>query len=241
MIWCLHGFLGCGADWDALGAHWPADLPGLRAPDLFASAPRRETLSAFGTRFAAQVADTDASPALVGYSLGGRLALHALLAAPDHWRAAVIVSAHLGLPTARERAARRINDAAWAARFARGRWTALIADWNARAVFGARPSGLERPESAYDRAALAAALTDWSLGRQQPLEARLAAVSAPILWVAGADDPRYLAEGERARSACPRVELTVAPGAGHRVPWEQPDWFAREAATFLRRHGVVSS
>jgi len=241
VIWCLHGFLGRGADWDGLRAAWPSDVLRFHTPNLFTHPPRHESLAAFGTRFAAEVAEADPAPVVVGYSLGGRLALHALLARPDRWRAAVIVSAHLGLLDPAERAARLADDARWAARFANDDWTAVVDDWNARSVFAGRPAATPRPASAYDRAALAAALTDWSLGRQEPLADRLAALAVPILWIAGEHDARFAAQGERARDACGHVELKSAPGAAHRVPWEAPAWFAAEVAGFLRRHGIVSS
>jgi 2-succinyl-6-hydroxy-2,4-cyclohexadiene-1-carboxylate synthase len=241
MIWCLHGFLGRGADWDALRARWDPDLPRLRTPNLFSHPPRHESLTAFGARFADEVAHVDSAPIILGYSLGGRLALHALVARPSLWRAAVIVSAHLGLRQPAERAARVADDARWAARFRTDSWGAVTDDWNARPVFGGRPTATSRPRSAYDRDALAAALTEWSLGQQEPLDDRLADLALPIFWVAGEGDARFVAEGERARQACARVELALAPGAVHRVPWEAADWFAREVAGFLRRRSFVSS
>jgi 2-succinyl-6-hydroxy-2,4-cyclohexadiene-1-carboxylate synthase len=241
MIWCLHGFLGRGTDWDALRAGWPSDLPPLRTPDLFAHPPREESLAAFGARFAADVAAGDPTPVILGYSLGGRLALHALLARPDLWSAAIIVSAHLGLPEAADRAARLADDARWAARFQSAPWSAVLDDWNARPVFGGRAPALPRTPTAYDREALASALTAWSLGLQEPLADRLAALAVPILWIAGERDTRFVTQGERARDACAHVALIRAPGAAHRVPWEAPEWFAGEVAGFLRRHRIVSS
>ena len=241
MLWCLHGFLGRGADWEALRAGWEPDLPALRTPNLFTDPPQHESLAEFGVRFAHEVAQVDAAPAILGYSLGGRLALHALVARPEQWKAAIVVSAHLGMLDAAERATRVADDARWADRFRTGLWAAVIEDWNARPVFGGRPSAPPRPQSAYDREALAAALTTWSLGRQERLEARLSDLAMPILWIAGEQDERFVAEGERARKACRTVELSVAPGAVHRVPWETPEWFAHEVAGFLRRHHVVSS
>lgn len=56
LIACLHGFLGQPADWDFLRASFE-----IVAPDLFAGEP------------------IPAADVLVGYSMGGRLALHALL------------------------------------------------------------------------------------------------------------------------------------------------------------------
>ena len=117
MLWCLHGFLGRGADWEALRAGWEPDLPALRTPNLFTDPPQHESLAEFGVRFAHEVAQVDAAPAILGYSLGGRLALHALVARPEQWKAAIVVSAHLGMLDAAERATRVADDARWADRF----------------------------------------------------------------------------------------------------------------------------
>jgi 2-succinyl-6-hydroxy-2,4-cyclohexadiene-1-carboxylate synthase len=234
MLWCLHGFLGRGTDWDVLRAAWPADLPDLRTPELFAAGPRDASLVAFGERFAGEVAAVDPSPMLLGYSLGGRLALHALLARPGLWRAAVIVSAHLGLPEAGTRDERRATDAAWAERFRIEDWTTLLAEWNARDVFGGKAQPLARPESAFSREALAEGLETWSVGNQADLRAELPRLSVPILWIAGAEDHRYVAQAELALAHGVDVRLAFAPGAGHRVPWEAPEWFAETVMAFIR-------
>lgn len=235
MIWALHGFLGRGADWDALGrALERAGAPGLRAPDLFRRPPQVPTLAAWGAEFTAEVAAEDAAPILLGYSLGGRLALHALLAAPERWRRAVIVSAHPGLADPRERAERRRDDEQWAARFERESWDRLLEAWDARAVFGGTPTARARPEAAFDRAALAAALRAWSLGAQDDLRPALERLTIPVLWIAGARDARYAALAEEACGRLPHGTVAIAPDAGHRVPWERPEWFAERVITFIQ-------
>jgi 2-succinyl-6-hydroxy-2,4-cyclohexadiene-1-carboxylate synthase len=234
MLWCLHGFLGRGTDWDDVRASWPSELPAWRCPNLFGAMGPEETLEEFGARFAATVAAEDRAPVLVGSSLGGRLALHALLARPALWRGAVMVSTHLGLSEPGARHERRASDAAWAERFRAQSWASLLEEWNAREVFRGRAQALARPEPAYDRNALAHALEAWSLGNQTHLLPRLASLPMPILWIAGAEDDRYVAQGELAAAHGKAVVLRVAPRAAHRVPWEAPEWFAREVAGFVR-------
>ena len=234
MLWCLHGFLGRGADWDGLRAGWPRDLPALRTPDLFTRSFVEDSLEAFGAGFADRVAHADSAPVLLGYSLGGRLALHALLARPGLWRGAIVVSAHLGLPDEAARGERLATDASWAAHFQTDPWDRVVAEWNAREVFGGRPQSLPRREAEYDREALAHGLDAWSLGRQAFLAPRLATLRFPVLWVAGADDTRYADQARLAASHGPTVQVQLAANAGHRVPWEQPDWFARELVAFVR-------
>lgn len=235
MIWALHGFLGRGADWDDLRRTLArTGAPALRTPDLFAGPPRGRSLTAWGAEFAAEVAAEDTAPILLGYSLGGRLALHALLAAPDQWRGAIIVSAHPGLADPRARAERLRDDERWAALFEREPWERILEAWDARAVFGGAPTARVRPEAAFNRGALAAALRAWSLGRQDDLRPALQRLTLPVLWIAGARDARYVALAEEACGHLSRGTIAIAPDAGHRVPWERPDWFAERVTTFLQ-------
>lgn len=234
MIWCIPGFLGRPSDFDAFGAACAArGLPAARPVPLF-SRVRRETLEEFGAKFSSRIAREDPQAFLVGYSLGGRLALHALLANPSVWRGAIIISAHGGLPGAAEREVRQREDAAWAHRFERDPWDALLASWDARDAFAGRPRGIDRPAQAFSRNALAHGLRVWGLGQQDDLAPRLGTITCPVLWVAGAQDRRFVAEAERAMQYLPQGALAVAPGAAHRVPWETPDWFHTSAGAFLQ-------
>jgi pimeloyl-ACP methyl ester carboxylesterase len=59
-----------------------------------------------------------------------------------------------------------------------------------------------------------------------------------VLWVVGANDAKFLALAERAVPRMARATLVVAPGAGHRVPWEAEAWLAEKVAAFLRGGGL---
>lgn len=225
MIWCLHGFLGRSDDFRFL-----EPMP-IRCPDLFSAV---EPIEPWAQRFTAAVASADAAPVILGYSMGGRLALHALLAAPDLFRAAVIISAGLGVDGA-EREGRRAADEQWARRFEHDPWEAVIRDWNAQPLFGGRANSLERREADFDRGALAAALRLWSPASLPPLLPRLRQIAVPVLWVAGEHDRKYASTAQRAVEELPRGELWICPGSGHRVPWEQPDRFAERLGRFLEQ------
>jgi 2-succinyl-6-hydroxy-2,4-cyclohexadiene-1-carboxylate synthase len=171
---------------------------------------------------------------LIGYSLGGRLTLHALLADREHRiKNAIIISAGLGIEGAAARAERRRNDDLWATRFESDVWNDVVRDWNAQPLFGGRQTPNLRLESAFDRRALADALRRWSPAVHEPLEGRLHEIAARVLWIAGEDDERYVAEGRRAVERLPDATLWICPGAGHRVPWEQPERFIERLQTFL--------
>lgn len=165
---------------------------------------------------------------LVGYSMGGRLALQALIERHTFDRA-VIVSAGLNLEEGREE--RRARDEAWARRFEADPWDEVMRDWNAQPVFGGHV--VERFESDYDRRELARQLRENSPGVLPPLAPRLHKIAVPVLWIVGERDTAYVDVARRAVSLLPNAELWICPGAGHRVPWEQPQAFAARLRDFV--------
>ena len=206
MITAIPGFLGHPRDWDFLRD------AGLEVDAIdFSLATRIE-----------------AGELLLGYSMGGRLALEAL-ARGARFERAVIVSAGLNLESRRDE--RRERDEAWARRFESDPWDDVVRDWNAQPVFGGHE--MRRLERDYDRAALARALRAFSPGVLEPLAPRLARIDVPVLWIAGERDTAYVEVAHRAVGILPRAELWICPGAGHRVPWEQPEPFTRRLREFL--------
>ncbi len=173
--------------------------------------------------------------ALLGYSMGGRLALHALLQQPHPWQAAVIISAHPGLEHVAEREARRTADAEWAAMALTANWQDFIAAWDAQPVLTSTSVRTPQMDAslALRRREMARSFVDWSLGNQESLWPRLCEIKVPVLWVAGANDPKFLELAHRAVAEIPTAKLAIAPDAGHRVPWQAEEWLAAEVAGFL--------
>jgi 2-succinyl-6-hydroxy-2,4-cyclohexadiene-1-carboxylate synthase len=191
VITCLHGFLGNPRDWDFLrGAGFEISTPPLDAIP-------------------------DHGDVLLAYSLGGRLALHALLAGANYKRA-IFVSTGLGIADEELRAARRASDEAWAQRFESEDFAAVIADWNAQPVL-AGPS-LPRTRDDYDPRSL----REWSSGALPQVASRVHELTIPTLWIAGARDTKYVAEATKAASVAPNARAIIVNNAGHRVPWERP-------------------
>lgn len=238
MIWCLPGFLGTAADWKPFDEAWAATSgTTVRALDLFDKPLPAETPAQWAFKFVRALRQVDDAPIIAGYSMGGRLALHALLAEPRLFRAAIIVSAGLGIEGEEARQERRVRDDRWAARFETEEWRSVVADWNRQPIFGGSPTPRERSETEFDRDALATALRWWSPAVQKPLGELLGAVIAPVLWVAGERDERYVDEARRAAAILPDCTLWIVPGAGHRAPWDAEERFRERVAEFLGEVG----
>ena len=217
----LHGFLGRPPDWDGvLGDEW-------FKPDWLSLERGRPVRSRCADAPSAYLDDSarllnalGESGALLGYSMGGRIALHMLVQEPARWSRAIIVSASPGLSNDGERESRLRNDEAWAKRFRDDDWDAVVADWNAQGVFAYDPpEGLPRPKRDYDREALADALVEGSVARQADLRGRLRTLDVPILWIAGEWDAKYRDLAGECAALNPLFRSTILPGAGHRAPW----------------------
>lgn len=230
-LWCLHGAVGEAADWRGvgLGDTWP-----LRFVDLWRFlACRPMSLAETAGALNAEAAAAGGRHVLLGYSLGGRLALHALLEHGHPWQAAVIVAAHPGLEDDAERRARREADAAWAAA-ALADWERFVDEWQAQPVL-AGTACFDRNRLKRRRREVARSFVEWSLGGQASLWQRLGEIEVPVLWVTGERDTKFTALGRRAVNALPRGRHWLAEAAGHRVPWEVPGPFAARVAEFLEQ------
>ncbi len=238
--WCLHGAVGMAADWRGLAKQLAAGGIGSRAVDLWRfleCCPM--PLADFGKALNADASGEvfrGSGRALLGYSMGGRMALHALLENDHPWQAAVIVSAHPGLENNQERGNRRATDAEWATQALTGNWQQFLDAWNAQPVLG--NSAMRDPQASgrlmQRRREVARSFVDWSLGSQEPLWDRLGGISIPVLWIVGENDTKFLALAERAAALMPQATLAIAPGAGHRVPWDAETWFADQVSRFLK-------
>jgi len=238
--WCLHGAVGMAADFRTLAKDLAPSGISTRAVDLWRFLETESlALPDFGKALNEDAGGEilrGTGRSLLGYSMGGRLALHALLEDNHHWQAAVIVSANPGLENELDRSARRAQDGNWAAKAFAGDWRKFLDEWNGQPVLGG--GEIRDPDTAQrliaSRRQVARSFIDWSLGAQQPLWDRLAEIQIPVLWVAGENDPKYRELAERATHALPKGVLAVAPGAGHRVPWQAGPWFAERVARFLK-------
>jgi 2-succinyl-6-hydroxy-2,4-cyclohexadiene-1-carboxylate synthase len=170
---------------------------------------------------------------LIGYSMGGRLALHALLESGP-WDAAVIISANPGSRDPNEAAARRVADTVWATQALTMPWQDFIEKWNAQPLLGGvMRDRREDGKLMQRRREIARSFVDWSVGNQQPLWGKLSSIQIPTLWIAGENDAKFRAIAEEAAGLSDQFTLAIAPDAGHRVPWENEDWLVEKIAGFI--------
>ncbi len=230
MIWALHGAVGMAEDWRAFSS----EIEGVRRLDLWRYLDCCSmSLEKAGAAIAREIARVDDAPILLGYSMGGRLALHCLLAQPKMWKGAVIVSAHPGLSGEEEQIARRQKDAEWSAMALKGEWEVFLDRWQAQGVLDGAVEMPDRLPLKSRRASVARSFVDWSLGAQKDLRGDLRKVDCPVLWITGEKDHKFTSLGAEVVEYFPQATHRVIPECGHRVPWEKPDDFQRSVRQFI--------
>jgi 2-succinyl-6-hydroxy-2,4-cyclohexadiene-1-carboxylate synthase len=225
----LHGFTQTGRGWDAVVRHLSGERYRPLAPDLRGHGAARARRPADIDSCVRDIGRLVAGEfALAGYSMGGRLALHAALALGDRVTRLVLVSATAGIDDEDERARRRADDealAAWMA--ADGRLMSEVADrWGAQPLFaGQRPevaAAARADRQSNEPLDLAAALRGLGTGTMVPVWDRLAELAMPADIVAGERDAKFVALARRLAGGLPDSRLTIVPGAGHALPLEAP-------------------
>ena len=174
--------------------------------------------------------------AWLGYSMGGRYALHVALRHPRLVEKLVLVSTTAGLEDPAERQARRDSDEALAARVETEGVEPFLRWWLAQPLFSTLPESLAQVETRLDASAsgLAGSLRQAGTGTQDPLWEQLAALDMPVLVVAGELDTKYMALAERLRDAIgDNSTIAVIEGAGHACHLEKADEFVDVVSGWL--------
>ena len=177
---------------------------------------------------------------LLGYSMGGRLALHCAFRLPARVRRLVLESASPGLADADDRHRRRAADDALAERILEGGVAAFAHTWADREVLrpGPRrsPGDAERADGirrAQRPEGLAAALRGLGTGSLPSLWHRLPEIGVPTRLLVGALDEKFVGIARRMAASLEDVEVEVVPDAGHTVHLDRPDAWLRAVRRWL--------
>jgi 2-succinyl-6-hydroxy-2,4-cyclohexadiene-1-carboxylate synthase len=174
---------------------------------------------------------------LLGYSMGGRIALHAAFS--GYFRALILESASPGLATLAEREQRRASDEALAARIEQEGIEAFSDYWEKIPLFASqRQLATEqraalRAQRLNNRAhGLANSLRGVGTGAQPELYSRLPTLNLPVLLLAGERDSKFCTIAQQMALQLPQARLQIIPEAGHTIHLEQPEAFAAEVHNF---------
>lgn len=183
-----------------------------------------------------ELAMTVGPSTVVGYSMGGRTALHVALAPGNSVEQLVLIGATPGLADPVERAARRSADDDRAEHVGAIGVDAFLDEWLSAPLFANLPydpSGLEQRRR-NTPAGLAHSLRTAGTGAQEPLWDRLADIDVPVFVLAGEYDVKFTDIGRRMAQRLPDATFAAVPSAGHAAHAEQPEAVAELVAGWLR-------
>jgi 2-succinyl-6-hydroxy-2,4-cyclohexadiene-1-carboxylate synthase len=226
----LHGFTNTGRSWDpviaAFGERYRALAPDIRG---HGDASEREpvTLEAVIDDVGALL---DGPTTLVGYSMGGRIALHVALTLSERVERLVLVGASPGVADPGDRAARREADERLADEIAGLSIEELVAHWEsttaASGILAGQPAEVREVARAgrlrNTPAGLARALRGLGTGALPSLWDRLGELSMPVALIVGERDHKFRGIADEMADAMRDATVVVVPGAGHAVHLEAP-------------------
>ena len=236
----LHGFTGSASGW---GSHLDAfAAAGLRVIALDLHGHGMSDAPADPRRYAMECCQQDILAALhelgvrrgeallLGYSMGGRIALYTAFS--GFFRALILESASPGLEDPAEREQRRDSDEALAASIERDGVQAFVERWEKLPLFASQsqlPPTVQaalRQQRLQNRAnGLAQSLRGVGTGAQPALHAQLPTLGIPVLLIAGELDTKFTTIALAMARLLPQAQVCIVPEAGHAVHLEQPEKF----------------
>lgn len=248
---CLHGFLGEGRDWEAFSAaflesspQWQVvmiDLPGHSDEVADWICPSADEFSQVLRDLVA--AEGWGTAGIAGYSLGGRLGLHAALSFPEVFPVFIGISTTAGIDDEAERARRIEFDSALASRLRSGTdFAGFLHEWWHQPVFAspARDSGdvenFVTSRQLRNPLRMAACLETWSSGRMLSQWSGLTDYPGRALLLSGDADGKYTTIAARMHSVFQNAEQICIAGAGHQLLLEKPEDVAVSVAAFLNQN-----
>ncbi len=248
-ILLLHGFTGSAATWTTHIAAWhgfttiAVDLLGHGDSDSPADHERYRMERCVDDLIALLDHLDIERAAVLGYSMGGRIALQLALHSPGRFSALVLESASPGIEDAAEREARVRSDAALADAIERDGIAAFVDRWETLPLFSTQAklpdavrNVLRRQRLSSDPGGLANSLRGIGAGAAEPVFDRLTELRMPVLLITGALDENYCSLARRTAAALRSQRHEVVPDAGHAVHLEQPETFAEAVRSFLNEN-----
>lgn len=175
---------------------------------------------------------------LIGYSMGGRLALYLTLHFPQYFRKVILESASPGLKTQAERDQRMASDRQLANQLKTAAILTFLTSWYNRPLFTSTKQHpnfakmLER-RSQNNPQELAKSLHHLSTGRQPSLWKKLSKNSVPLLLLVGELDQKFVDINSEIEATCPLTQLAIIANCGHNIHFERSDTFFYKIRTFL--------
>jgi 2-succinyl-6-hydroxy-2,4-cyclohexadiene-1-carboxylate synthase len=199
----LHGFLGVKEDWEGITEH-------LKTPHRCITLPGHRGRSLDLSDFEDEIGN---DVTLVGYSMGGRLAMHYAKKYPNRVKKLILLSANPG-----EEGEKRLQqDEKWAQLLEDEGMDRFLDQWYSQPLF----TGLQinRKRRRHDPLMLAEVIRKFSPARLPNLWHNLENFPCPLMFLFGENDIKYRLIGERLQEQFP---VAWIPKSGHAIHLENP-------------------
>ena len=229
----VHGFTQTGKSWvTAAQALGDSTNTFVDAPDHGESQGISLSLQETGD----ELADIAFGKVLMGYSMGARMALHAVVQHPYAMTGLVLVSGTPGIEDDSERSARVQADEELASRIESIGTPAFLQEWIRQPLFAKSKFSNEeiQDRSRNTPASLAASLRKCGTGQQESLWEHLQEINIPVLLICGARDEKFTGIAKRMNQLIPQSTLRVLDKAGHNSHLDQPEAFAQAVNWWLQ-------
>ena len=249
MVVFLHGFAGSSDDWSLIMDHgaghfesYAIDLPG-HGGSVHLDESDAYTFTGAARIVAESIQHIASEPVhLVGYSMGGRLALYAVLQNPTLFASLIAESSTAGLQDESERKQRAQSDATLAKHILETPLEDFFREWYRQGLFtllsDEQREKMISVRQKNDPMEIARSLEGLSVGVQPVLWDRLPELEIPATFIAGSTDEKYTNLAIGMAGLCKRGQSAIVPSAGHNVHVEQPDAFFRCIEQHLARYAT---
>jgi 2-succinyl-6-hydroxy-2,4-cyclohexadiene-1-carboxylate synthase len=177
---------------------------------------------------------------VVGYSMGGRIVLHAALRQPGAFDRLALIGVSAGVDDPEER---RRGDEELAAWIERHTIDEVVERWERQPVFATQSEELRARQRegrlSHDPRKLAQLLRSAGQGATPPVWNQLHELRCPVLLIAGERDERYVEATRLMAGLIPDARVATVPGAGHAPHLERPQLVAELLDEYLADSRVV--
>ena len=164
---------------------------------------------------------------LVGYSMGGRIALYLTIYFSQYFKRVILESTSPGLATKLERDRRIKEDLKLAEQLESQEYFLFLEQWYSNNLFASFTQHPNYPQAIAKKLnnnplKLAKSLRNIGTGVQPSLWHKLSANKIPLLLVVGKLDKKFFLINQKIISLCCKSNLNLVKDSGHNVHFEQP-------------------
>jgi 2-succinyl-6-hydroxy-2,4-cyclohexadiene-1-carboxylate synthase len=177
---------------------------------------------------------------ILGYSMGGRLALFFACTYPEHIDKLILESSSPGLETKDERIARVRQDEALAEFIVDNPIEVFIERWENIPLFQSQKALADNVQDKLTKerlnnhtVGLANSLRGMGTGVQPSLWNKLSSLQVPVLLIVGEQDEKFCIIAEKMRKLLPNAQIKKISQTGHAIHLESPQTFVTIVLDYL--------